>query len=132
MNFRLQLVAGLTLMIGSSTVIADETGTQLYLTNCANCHGVYGEGDGVVSPDLPVALLDLRYLSQRNDGQFPAEFVTEIIDGRISRSAHGPEDMPVWGALFAASDDPDTDTAAQAQRRIDALTEFLRGIQIKP
>ena len=72
--------------------LADESydGAELYALNCSNCHGIYGEGDGVVTPDLSVVLLDLRYLSSRNDGQFPSQFVNSIIDGRGMRAAHGP------------------------------------------
>lgn len=107
-------------------------GAALYLSNCSNCHGVYGEGDGPVSPDLPVTLLDLRYLSQRNGGEFPADFVTDIVDGRITRSSHGPEGMPVWGAEFArdtgSASTTDIDTAVQ--EKTAALNQFLRSIQI--
>ena len=81
------LLAGLA----APPLIADTyNGADLYQLNCANCHGTFGEGDGAVTPDLSVVLLDLRYLSARNDGAFPQEFVVSIIDGRETRAAHGP------------------------------------------
>ena len=105
-------------------------GAELYALNCSNCHGIYGEGDGAVTPDLSVVLLDLRYLSERNNGTFPTEFVTRIVDGRETRAAHGPDGMPVWGAeLFRGEG-----TSAAAQTRVDAkiqaLVRFLESIQI--
>ncbi|MFM7120198.1 MAG: cytochrome D1 domain-containing protein, partial [Gammaproteobacteria bacterium] len=62
-------------------------GAALYQTHCANCHGVYGGGDGPLAGALANPLRDLRDLSTRNDGVFPRDFVTDIIDGRASRAA---------------------------------------------
>ncbi len=106
---------------------ATDPGAALYLDNCANCHGTYGEGDGPMAPALAVALRDLRSLSARNDGQFPERFVRNIIDGRAMRAAHGPEGMPVWGAEFAREGD-----GAAAEAKIHALVDFLRRIQKEP
>jgi nitrite reductase (NO-forming)/hydroxylamine reductase len=100
------------------------TGARLYTQHCANCHGTYGEGDGPMAPSLATALKDLRYLSARNDGEFPASFVRDIIDGRAARTAHGPADMPVWGAELARDGD-----AATAAARIDTLVRFLEAVQ---
>lgn len=105
-------------------------GGELYAMNCANCHGIYGEGDGAVTPNLSVVLLDLRYLSARNDGQYPEEFVTRVIDGRETRTAHGPEGMPVWGAEFARSEGTSQSALDRVSAKIDAIVEFLRSIQI--
>ena len=79
-----------------------------------------------MAPSLSLALADLRYLSERNDGTFPERFVRRIIDGRALRPAHRPEDMPVWGAAFAAPG------AGQgnASQRIDRLVDFLGSIQL--
>ena len=105
-------------------------GGALYATNCSNCHGVYGEGDGIVTPALEVVLLDLRYLSSRNDGVFPRRFVRDIIDGREVRAAHGPSGMPVWAAEFARQEGYDDAAAARVDAKIAALTDFLEDIQI--
>jgi hypothetical protein len=107
-----------------------DDGVSLYMNNCANCHGVYGEGDGIVAPALPLVLKDLRYLSARNDGCFPREFVTEIIDGRAFRAAHGPEGMPVWGAEFARTEGFDEAADARVKAKVDALVAFLEALQI--
>lgn len=105
-------------------------GGELYAMNCANCHGIYGEGDGAVTPNLSVVLLDLRYLSARNDGQYPEEFVTSVIDGRETRAAHGPEGMPVWGAEFARSEGTSQAALDRISAKIDAIVNFLRSIQL--
>lgn len=127
-----QLAAVLLLTaISIAARAAEVEGAELYMQNCSNCHGVYGEGDGSVSPDLAVAMLDLRYLSARNDGVFPTKFVREIIDGRETRAAHGPVGMPVWGAEFARDEGPDAAAEERVQDKINALVDYLKAIQLK-
>jgi len=104
-------------------------GAELYAQNCSNCHGVYGEGDGAVAPDLSVVVLDLRYLSGRNGGVFPREFVREIIDGRATRAEHGPIGMPVWGAVLARGESLDAAAEQRVDAKIDALVDYLETIQ---
>ena len=108
----------------------DYDGAALYAGNCANCHGTYGEGDGAVTPDLSVAMQDLRYLSARNDGAYPDEFVRRIVDGREVRIAHGPEGMPTWGNVFAQQEGYDESADKRVVGKIDAIVEFLASIQI--
>lgn len=134
----LAVLLGGLLLTGSATVSASETsaamrdydGAELYALNCANCHGTYGEGDGRVTPALSVVLLDLRYLTARNDGTFPTDFVRDIVDGRETRAAHGPRGMPVWGAEFARSEGTSEAAESRVAGKIDALTSFLETIQL--
>jgi mono/diheme cytochrome c family protein len=105
-------------------------GSELYLANCSNCHGVYGEGDGIVTPSLSVVLQDLRYLAERNDGDFPRWFVTEIIDGRELRLAHGPDGMPVWGEAFTRMEGYGAEAQRRVDQKIDVLVDFIESIQI--
>ena len=105
-------------------------GAELYAMNCANCHGAYGEGDGAVTPDLNVVLLDLRYLAARNNSAYPAEFVLKIVDGRETRAAHGPAGMPVWGAEFARGEGTSEAAEARVASKIQAIVDFLASIQI--
>ncbi len=82
-------------------------------------------------PDLSTArLLDLRYLSERNNGVFPTRFVTDIVDGRETRAAHGPNAMPVWGAEFTRSEGLGEDAQARVSAKIDAIVTYLESIQI--
>ena len=107
-----------------------EDGAALYMTNCSNCHGAYGEGDGIIAPDLAVGLQDLRYISDRNNGKFPRRVVTEIIDGRELRLAHGPDGMPVWGSAFSSSEGYNEAAQDRVRSKLEALVDFVESIQL--
>lgn len=126
----LPLILSSVLICPVALADGDFDGAELYALNCSNCHGIYGEGDGAVTPSLSVVLLDLRYLSERNDGSFPTEFVKRIIDGRETRAAHGPTGMPVWGAEFARAEGIGEDAEARVAQRIAAIVDFLETIQL--
>ncbi len=108
--------------------VVQPTGAQTYATHCSACHGTFGEGDGPVANSLRGTVPNLRLLSERNGGSFPADSVASYIDGRDLPAAHGDRVMPVWGDVFDATSDvvPGADPAA---RRIDELIDFLRRIQ---
>jgi mono/diheme cytochrome c family protein len=74
-----------------------ETGRQQFNDKCAVCHGLDGQGDGVLAPHLKEQPADLTRLSERNAGTFPFWGAYRKIDGRDDVGAHGPDDMPVWG-----------------------------------
>lgn len=105
-------------------------GAELYIANCSNCHGLYGEGDGIVTPELAVALQDLRYISGRNGGTFPRRVITEIIDGRELRVAHGPQGMPVWGNAFSHTEGYSDAAQGRVRAKIEALVDFVESMQI--
>ncbi len=116
--------------ISTNAAAQSYDGAELYALNCSNCHGIYGEGDGILTPDLSVVLLDLRYLNDRNGGTFPKTFVINIIDGREVRAAHGPTGMPVWGAEFSRSEGFSDDAQERVSAKIMAISDFLERIQI--
>ncbi len=76
-----------------------ESGRQQFSQQCAVCHGLEGQGDGVLGPHLKEQPADLSRLSERNGGTFPFWEVYGKIDGRNKVGAHGPGDMPVWGTV---------------------------------
>lgn len=121
-----RLVGIVGLLALTSTALADESGRGLYLANCANCHGDYGEGDGPAAADFGAPLPDLRYLARHNGGVFPSATIRAIIDGREFVKAHGPRQMPVWGDVFEKS----TGDADVANERIDDLTDYIGSIQL--
>lgn len=123
------LVLGIS-MIPLQSCAQEYDGAELYMANCSNCHGVYGEGDGIVTPELAVVLQDLRYISQRNDGVFPREFVAQVIDGRQLRVAHGPAGMPVWGAEFSKGEGFDEAAQHRVSEKVDALVNYVESMQI--
>jgi hypothetical protein len=50
---------------------------------------------------LNIQAADLTTLRQRSNGVFPFARVMEIVDGRAQVGAHGTQQMPAWGAVFA-------------------------------
>ena len=112
------------------TAAADYDGLALYTANCASCHGVRGEGNGVAVQLSFNPPQDMRYIAERNDGEFPHAFVAEIIDGRATRAAHGPEGMPAWGVEFSRMEGFDEAANARVAAKIDALVSFIESLQI--
>jgi len=106
-----------------------DLGARAFQTYCSSCHGVSGRGDGPVAGELRRRLPDLTQFSSRNGGVFPSERVRRIVDGR-DVTAHGNRDMPVWGDAFRTM--PGGLTSKDVDARIDAIVEYLRGIQQRP
>ena len=122
---RASLVLGATLLAAPASPAAD--GAARYAHDCAVCHGASGVGDGPQGAKLDPRPANLRALSARNGGRFPAERVRRIIDGRDHARGHGDGEMPVWGheyrrALAAAGE-------RMVQDNLDALVKYLGSIQ---
>ena len=133
-----------------------DAGAHEYLAQCAACHGADGRGRGPRSAALRIRPADLTRLARRNNGVFSAAAVHAMIDGRTA--AHRSLEMPIWGcrqsppptllppsgrmifrprkrvqrhkpktppSVFDLACDPEP----VIRRRIDAVVEFLRGIQ---
>ncbi|WP_095590339.1 c-type cytochrome [Actibacterium ureilyticum] len=79
------------------------TGRQIYVANCATCHGLQAAGDGPMTAILSVDVPDLRGLSAANGGVFPMLDVIAIIDGRNKLSGHGGP-MPIFGYALGGAD----------------------------
>lgn len=77
------------------------SGSALYRSYCASCHGTSGKGDGPVAAHLRRPPTDLTRLTARNKGTFPADELERIIDGRQVVRVHGDSDMPIWGDAFS-------------------------------
>ncbi len=104
-------------------------GPELFRVYCASCHGADGQGGGPVSSSLKVAVPDLTQLARRRAGQFPAEQVRRIIDGRTTLPPHGTREMPVWGQAFRSATGNDPHSEAESDRLVDLLVQYLRSIQ---
>src|SRR5512138_3968366 len=102
----------------------EPTGASLYANNCAACHGELGEGDGPVASVMRVSMPNLRTLSMRNDGAFPADAVREYVDGRSIPQSHGDRYMPIWGDVFGWGATQE-ESEERAGARIDAIVEHL-------
>ena len=123
------LILSVTL-VGCTIDPAEEfSGAYLYSNYCASCHGANGEGDGPVAAVMATQVPNLRLLSERSNGIFPADAVREYVDGRTVVSAHGDRRMPFWGDVFSweGTDDPDIEQRVQA--RISAIVDFVSEMQ---
>jgi len=114
-----------------------DLGKREYDSNCAGCHGPTGKGDGTYLPYLTKTPTDLTTLAKANNGVFPYQKAYEIIDGRQTVAAHGPRDMPIWGADYLSQSPKDWDSVMVFDRelyvraRIAALLDYLNRLQVK-
>ncbi|HZM52715.1 MAG TPA: cytochrome c [Vicinamibacteria bacterium] len=108
-------------------VISSESGSTLYRSYCASCHGTSAKGDGPLAANLRTAPSDLTRLAKRNHGKFDAEKVRRAIDGRDAREIHGGTDMPVWGDAFKRAGEGYDE--AKVKERINALVDHIATLQ---
>ena len=134
MRLRGWRVASLLVNIAVGTRIlaanaAEPAGAELYRRYCASCHGVAAQGDGPVAKELRKAPTDLTTIAQRAGGRFDEAAIMAVIDGRRAVAAHGPREMPVWGAIFDAelTDQPYTQYTTLLRAKV--LAEYLNSIQ---
>lgn len=123
------------LLIAGHTHAADYstyTGEQLFQRFCAACHGKEARGDGPVASQLKVAVPNLRELSQRNRGKFPAERIERIVDGRIVVGAHGTRTMPIWGEEFLRTEIGNPAAEQYTANVIHKIVTYLSTIQETP
>jgi mono/diheme cytochrome c family protein len=106
------------------------SGEEMYRTYCAVCHALDGKGGGPATPALRDQVPDLTTLSQRHGGKYPAQYVERVLRFGTAQGfpAHGNEDMPIWGRVFAS--EPRT-AKHTVTRRITILTQYLGTIQTK-
>ena len=132
---------GVVILFASGSILAQQQakfdfGEREYVSNCAVCHGLTGKGDGVYKDFLNKSPSDLTNLAKANKGVFPYQKVYEIIDGRQQVKAHGPGDMPIWGAEYSAKAAADYldlpyDLELFVRTRITALIDYLYRLQAK-
>jgi mono/diheme cytochrome c family protein len=143
----LSALAGMAALFGAGACFAQQPeqldfGRREFLLSCAVCHGVTGKGDGIYRELLKKSPSDLTRLATENSGVFPFQRIYEIIDGRQDVKAHGPRDMPIWGAIFrkegekaepASPGDSNVphDPEMYARTRIVELIEYVRRLQEK-
>lgn len=102
------------------------SGSEMYKTWCASCHGAIGKGDGPTASELKTHPADLTLLSKKNGGKFPTEKVRNYIEGTAPVAAHGSREMPVWGAFFRQIGDDKAVTY-----RVVTLANYVEGLQAK-
>ena len=98
----------------------------MFRHHCAPCHGVDAKGGGPAAPSLRVNPPNLRFITKRNGGKFPAERVRKMIVDDVP-PPHGSREMPVWGPIFHQVEE-DRDYGAI---RVGNLLKYLESIQEK-
>lgn len=125
----LALVAGAALASDNAPVYSTAVGKATYATYCASCHGIDLRGSGEIAATLSSKPTDLTRLAEKNDGTFPVERLTQVVDGRVDVAAHGPREMPVWGDLFLWPEGDSPERRAQVDRKIGELLAYIRAQQ---
>lgn len=104
---------------------------EIYLANCAACHGPAGKGDGPLASDLDPRPSDLTQIARRNDGVFDYRAVMAMIDGY--NAPH--RDMPRYSNMLAQADTMYFDTGdgimTPTPVPLVALAEYLESIQVE-
>lgn len=114
---------------GQTFGLTDQSGEELFMSFCAACHGESARGDGPVAATLNVRVPDLTRLAARNDGEFPADAVRDVVDGRAVVVAHGPRTMPVWGYEFFIDEGADITAERDARELIARLVRYVESLQ---
>ncbi len=124
MLWTVALTAGDSPVLGQELREIVERGKAVYAIYCANCHGPKGQGNGPLAEVLTVPPSDLTRIANNSAGEFPAERLYQIIDGRFEILPHGRREMPLWGDLFEGQD------GDEPSARVRELVEFLKSIQV--
>ncbi|HYW02564.1 MAG TPA: c-type cytochrome [Gammaproteobacteria bacterium] len=127
--------AALLLLAAGAAGAADravQAGEQIFMDNCAVCHGKDARGDGPMADELKTRPADLTVLAKKNGGTFPTQEVYRVIDGSAANDSlarvHGPQEMPVWGTVFSKRM---AGSSQAAKNRIKSVERYLQSIQEK-
>jgi mono/diheme cytochrome c family protein len=104
------------------------SGKMMFRQYCAACHGPDAKGHGPARAALKVPAPDLTTLSKRHGGEFPYDYVSNILRFGPGVAAHGSADMPTWGPIFQYMDNYNQTVV---QKRIKNLCDFLASLQGK-
>jgi mono/diheme cytochrome c family protein len=125
-NVRLENLVKYLESIQTITPSKPPSGAELYSQHCAVCHGNDLKGGG--SAPYPFrAPPDLTTLARRHGGRFPDAYVSNVLRNGVVMPAHGPAEMPAWGADFTV----DRSNGTQVTLRITNLTNYIKSLQAK-
>lgn len=106
---------------------ASVSGERLYRRYCAACHANDLKGNGPAPFPFLDKTPDLTTLARRHGGKFPDEYVLDVLRNGVSIPAHGPPEMPTWGADFRTMDGL---TQAQITARLANLRDYIKTHQV--
>ena len=104
------------------------TGKEMFKQYCAACHGLDAKGHGPARSALKIPAADLTTLTKRHGGEFPYDYVSNILRFGPGVAAHGSSDMPTWGGIFQYMDNYNQPVV---QKRIKNLCDYIASIQEK-
>jgi mono/diheme cytochrome c family protein len=105
---------------------AAEEPADEFRRHCALCHGLDARGGGPLAEAMKLAPTDLTRLAARNNGEFPAGRVADVIRNGGGVLGHGSTAMLAWGVYFAERRHPEIGKA-----RISALVNYIKSLQQK-
>jgi mono/diheme cytochrome c family protein len=108
-------------------VTSAASGSEMFISYCAACHGKDGKGNGPAATALKNPPANLTQLSMKNNGKFPADHVSSVLRNGLT-AAHGSSDMPIWGPVFSKASAGDQ---GLIQLRIGNLVHYLESLQEK-
>jgi len=129
-------LAVILLLLGARSVLAAETSAKTdYLHYCARCHGNDGKGNG---PDADETAgyhaLDLTRISKNRNGEFPRQYVYDVVDGgkRVPEHQDWNSPMPLWGMVFQLKGQAySAESESNVKRRVSALVDYIESLQEK-
>ena len=86
------------------------------------------KGRGPARSSLKIPAGDLTTLAKRHGGDFPYDYVSNILRFGPGVAAHGSSDMPTWGPIFQYMDNYNQATVL---KRIKNLCDYLASLQEK-
>ena len=103
-------------------------GRAEYRSYCAACHGLKGDGNGMVAAVLKTPPTDLTRLAERYGLPLPRPKLTAFIDGRRPLVSHGSREMPVWGERLW-EDVPSRTPEIRKRGTILVILDYIEAIQ---
>jgi hypothetical protein len=81
-----------------------------------------------VAKSLKTQPTDLTTLLKKNEGKYPAGFVSAVLKFGRNLAAHGSQEMPIWGSRFRTMDSSSDPTG---QRHVDAVVAYIEALQVE-
>ncbi|HTR26715.1 MAG TPA: cytochrome c [Terriglobales bacterium] len=117
-----------TVKHAAAPMTSPASGKEMFTSYCASCHGKSAKGDGPAAGALKQPPVDLTMLAKRNGGKYPSDLVTSVLRGQTRASAHGDQEMPVWGPVFWRLSQGHEE---QVTLRIANLNHYIESLQEK-
>jgi mono/diheme cytochrome c family protein len=109
--------------------IAAKRGQVTYAKECSQCHGTRGEGAGAASLGLGEAPPDLIRLKQRNDDDFPRDFVRRFVMG-VQGNGDPNSAMPEFASVGLRHVYPNGGADGQVlEADFENLLDYIEAIQ---